>query len=149
MINAARTGSLPHYNPGNSNRVSILIVDDNTSGAQTLSMLLGLDGYEVSIANCGKEALKRFSEVAPSIILLDIGLPDMSGYDVAREIRATPEGEKVTIVAVTGWGTERDQALAQRAGFDLHLTKPVSFDHLEKLLKGDEVLQRVTRLSRD
>ena len=125
----------------------ILIIDDNTSGAQTLSMLLDLDGYEVSIANCGKDALARFSEITPSIILLDIGLPDMSGYDVARQIRAMPEGRNVTIMAVTGWGSERDQELAQSAGCDLHITKPVNFDRLERLLKGEEVLDGITRLS--
>jgi DNA-binding response OmpR family regulator len=148
MVNAACAGSLPSLVPGNSDRVAILIVDDNTSGAQTLSMLLDLDGYAVSIANCGKDALERFSEVKPSIILLDIGLPDMSGYDVAREIRAMPEGQQVTIMAVTGWGSERDRALAQSAGCDLHLTKPVNFDRLERLLKGEENFEGVTRLSR-
>lgn len=148
MVNAARTGSLPSLSPGNSDRVSILIVDDNTCGAQTLSMLLDLDGYEVSIANNGKDALARFPAIKPSVILLDIGLPDMSGYDVARGIRAMPEGEKVTIMAVTGWGSERDQALAQSAGCDLHLTKPVNFDRLERLLKGEEVFDGVTKLSR-
>jgi|LauGreDrversion4_2_1035121.scaffolds.fasta_scaffold09080_4 DNA-binding response OmpR family regulator len=148
MVNAARAGSLPSLVPGNSDRVAILIVDDNTSGAQTLSMLLDLDGYAVSIANCGKDALERFLEVKPSIILLDIGLPDMSGYDVAREIRAMPEGQEVTIMAVTGWGSERDRALAQSAGCDLHLTKPVNFDRLERLLKGEEIFEGATRLSR-
>jgi CheY-like chemotaxis protein len=110
-------------------------------------MLLDLDGYEVATANCGRAALERFSEMKPSIILLDIGLPDMSGYDVARQIRAMPEGRNVTIMAVTGWGSERDQALAQGAGCDLHITKPVNFDRLERLLKGEEVLDGVTRLS--
>ena len=148
MVNAACAGSPPSLVPGNSDRVAILIVDDNTSGAQTLSMLLDLDGYAVSIANCGKDALERFSEVKPSIILLDIGLPDMSGYDVAREIRAMPGGQQVTIMAVTGWGSERDRALAQSAGCDLHLTKPVNFDRLERLLKGEENFEGVTRLSR-
>jgi CheY-like chemotaxis protein len=147
MVNAARTGFPPPLSPDNSDRISILIIDDNTSGAQTLSMLLDLDGYDVSIANCGKDALARFSELKPSIILLDIGLPDMSGYDVARQIRGMPEGQNVTIMAVTGWGSERDQALAQSAGCDLHITKPVNFDGLERLLKGEEVLDGITRLS--
>ena len=145
MVNAARTGFSPPLSADNSDRISILIIDDNTSGAQTLSMLLDLDGYEVSIANCGKDALTRFSESKPSVILLDIGLPDMSGYDVARQIRAMPEGRNVTIM--TGWGSEQDQALARSAGCDLHITKPVNFDRLERLLKGEESLDGIARLS--
>jgi CheY-like chemotaxis protein len=106
-----------------------------------------LDGYKVSIANCGKDALDRLSEIKPAIILLDIGLPDMSGYEVARQIRAMPDGGNVTIMAVTGWGSERDQALARSAGCDLHITKPVNFDRLERLLNGEEGLDGITRLS--
>jgi len=149
MVNAARTGSLAIPHPGNSDRNSILIVDDNTSGAQTLRMLLDLDGYEVSVANCGAEAIRQFKERAPSVILLDIGLPDMSGYDVARCIREIPGGDKVTIMAVTGWGSERDRTLAQDAGCDLHITKPVNFDRLEQLLQGDTPAEGVTRLTRE
>lgn len=147
MVNAARTGSpIPHQS-ANSDRISILIVDDNTSGAQTLSMLLDLDGYEVSVANCGAEAIQKFHQTNPSVILLDIGLPDMSGYDVARQIRALPGSDRVTIMAVTGWGSERDRALAREAGCDLHLTKPVNFDHLERLLQGNILSEGVTRLT--
>ena len=148
MTNAARTGTEASIKPANSDRVSILIVDDNTSGAQTLRMLLDLDGYDVSVANCGQDAIRQFQETIPSIVLLDIGLPDMSGYDVARQIRATTGGEHVTIMAITGWGSERDQALAKEAGCDLHITKPVNFDRLEQLLKGEEFPSGVTRLER-
>ena len=118
MVNAARTTPRLPVSPGNSDRNTILIVDDNTSGAQTLRMLLELDGYEVSVASCGEDALRQFQANKPSIILLDIGLPDMSGYDVARGIRLTSEGELVTIIAINGWGGERDQALARNAGCD-------------------------------
>jgi DNA-binding response OmpR family regulator len=110
-------------------------------------MLLELDGYEVSVASCGEDALRQFQANKPSIILLDIGLPDMSGYDVARGIRLTSEGELVTIIAITGWGGERDQALARDAGCDLHVTKPVDFDRLERLLHGEEISDGVTKLS--
>jgi CheY-like chemotaxis protein len=147
MVNAALTGAEKRPEPSNSDRISILVVDDNTSGAQTLSMLLNLDGYEVSVANCGHDAIQQFHEKKPSIILLDIGLPDMSGYEVARHIRTLPEGEKVTIIAVTGWGSERDQALACEAGCNLHITKPVNFDRLEQLLQGEELVPGVTKLS--
>jgi len=147
MVNAARTTPRLPVSPGNSDRNTILIVDDNTSGAQTLRMLLELDGYEVSVASCGEDALRQFQANKPSIILLDIGLPDMSGYDVARGIRLTSEGELVTIIAITGWGGERDQALARDAGCDLHVTKPVDFDRLERLLHGEEISDGVTKLS--
>jgi CheY-like chemotaxis protein len=111
-------------------------------------MLLDLDGYDVSVASCGRSALQQFQETNPSVILLDIGLPDMSGYDVARHIRAMPNGANVTIVAVTGWGSERDQELAQEAGCDLHVTKPVNFERLELLLQGrGELSEGVTRLT--
>ncbi len=147
MVNAARTTPRLPVSPGNSDRNTILIVDDNTSGAQTLRMLLELDGYEVSVASCGEDALRQFQANKPSIILLDIGLPDMSGYDVARGIRLTSEGDLVTIIAITGWGGERDQALARDAGCDLHVTKPVDFDRLERLLHGEEISDGVTKLS--
>ena len=147
MVNAARTTPRLPVSPGNSDRNTILIVDDNTSGAQTLRMLLELDGYEVSVASCGEDALRQFQANKPSIILLDIGLPDMSGYDVARGIRLTSEGDLVTIIAITGWGGERDQALARNAGCDLHVTKPVDFDRLERLLHGEEISDGVTKLS--
>jgi DNA-binding response OmpR family regulator len=147
MVNPARTGSLAIPHPGNSDRLSILIVDDNTSGAQTLRMLLDLDGYEVSVASCGAEALRLFQEREPSVVLLDIGLPDMSGYDVARHIRELPGGDTVTIMAITGWGSERDRALAQESGCDLHITKPVNFDRLERLLQGDAHAEGIARLT--
>jgi CheY-like chemotaxis protein len=110
-------------------------------------MLLELDGYEASVANSGREALELFEELHPSVILLDVGLPDMSGYDVARQMRAMPGGADVTIMAVTGWGSDRDKTLAQQAGCDIHITKPVNFDRLERLLKGEGVEDGVTKLS--
>jgi DNA-binding response OmpR family regulator len=113
---------------------SILLVDDNTAGAQTMSMLLGLEGYSVSIASTGEEAVRIFKETNPSIILLDIGLPDTTGYTVAQRIRAMQGATRPTIIALTGWGTDKDRALSRNAGCDLHLTKPVDFDELELLL---------------
>ncbi|MEY4668575.1 MAG: hypothetical protein RL518_1274 [Pseudomonadota bacterium] len=147
MVNAARSGTQGLSLVGNSDRISILIVDDNTSGAQTLSMLLELDGYDVSVVNSGQEAIRSFHAQKPSFILLDIGLPDMSGYDVARAIRALPGGERTRILAVTGWGSERDQELAREAGCDLHMTKPVNFDNLEQLLQTREPIPELTELS--
>lgn len=136
MTNAVQAGSPHPLTPGNSDRLSILVVDDNTSGAQTLSMLLDLDGYEVSVVHRGEDAIKHVDRYRPAIILLDIGLPDMSGYDVARRIRSLPRGHTPFIMAVTGWGSEQDQERAREAGCDLHMTKPVNFEHLERVLKN-------------
>ncbi len=136
MTNAVQAGSLPTLTPGNSDRLSILVVDDNTSGAQTLSMLLDLDGYEVSVVHRGEDAIQHVDRYRPAIILLDIGLPDMSGYDVARRIRSLPRGHTPFIMAVTGWGSEQDQERAREAGCDLHMTKPVNFEHLERVLRN-------------
>jgi len=136
MTNAVPAGSLPVLTPRNSDRVSILVVDDNTCGAQTLSMLLDLDGYEVSVVNRGEDAIHHVDRFKPAMILLDIGLPDMSGYDVARRIRGLPHGHAPFIMAVTGWGTEEDQERAREAGCDLHMTKPVNFERLEQVLQG-------------
>lgn len=113
---------------------SILLVDDNTAGAQTMSMLLSLEGYSVSIASTGEEAVRIFKETNPSFILLDIGLPDTDGYSVAQHVRAIQGDTRPTIIALTGWGTDKDRALSRKAGCDIHLTKPVDFDELERLL---------------
>jgi CheY-like chemotaxis protein len=136
MTNAVHAGSPLTLTPGNSDRLSILVIDDNTSGAQTLSMLLALDGYDVSVVHRGEDAIEHVDRYKPAMILLDIGLPDMSGYDVARRIRGLPHGHVPFIMAVTGWGTEEDQQRAREAGCDLHMTKPVNFEHLERVLKN-------------
>ena len=136
MTNAVLAGSLTNLTTGDSERITILVVDDNTSGAQTLSMLLDLDGYDVSVVHCGEDAIEHVDRSRPAMILLDIGLPDMSGYDVARRIRALPHGELPFIMAVTGWGSEQDQQRAREAGCDLHMTKPVNIEHLERVLKA-------------
>jgi CheY-like chemotaxis protein len=115
---------------------SILLVDDNTAGAQTMSMLLSLEGHTVSIATTGLEAVRLFEELKPEFVLLDIGLPDTNGHAVAQSIRSIQGEARPTIIALTGWGTERDRELSREAGCDAHLTKPVHFDELESFLSG-------------
>lgn len=112
----------------------ILLVDDNPAGAQTMSMLLSYQGYSVLQASTGNEALTLFEENSPSIILLDIGLPDINGLEVARSIRNTQGDRKPLLVAVTGWGADTDKKKTHDAGFDLHLTKPVNYDEIEKIV---------------
>jgi len=112
----------------------ILIVDDNEDGASSLSMLLKFGGHETSIAHNGHEALRLADELRPDVILLDIGLPGMSGYDVCRQIRQEPWGRDIVLVAVTGWGQEDDRIRSREAGFDAHIVKPVDPDLLAKII---------------
>ena len=112
----------------------ILIVDDNIDAASTLQLLLSSLGHETAIAHSGLEALQRAREFAPSVVLLDIGLPDIDGYEVARRLRSEKAGDRLKIIAITGWGGEaREKSL--EAGFDVHLVKPVRYADLEKALE--------------
>jgi CheY-like chemotaxis protein len=114
-------------NGGDASRCTrrVLIADDNHDGAETLGMVLEMLGHEVRIAHSGEEALEVASRYRPEIGILDIGMPDLSDYEVAKRIRHEAWGAKITLIAVTGWGQENDKRLALAAGFDLHLTKPV------------------------
>ena len=107
----------------------VLVVDDNTDAAESLAMLLEVRGNEVRVAYDGLEALDKEAEFRPDVVLLDIGMPKMSGYEVAKRIRAA-RGAAVMIVAITGWGQEDDRRRAREAGFDHHFTKPVDIDRL-------------------
>jgi PAS domain S-box-containing protein len=120
--------------PVPASRRRILIVDDNADGAASLAMLLNLSGHETFIANDGREALDAFERIHPEVTLLDIGLPVLNGYEVARAIRERPLGRDVMLIAITGWGQEDDRTRARAAGFDAHLVKPVDHAELTKLL---------------
>ncbi len=112
----------------------VLIVDDNDDAAVTLQLLLTSLGHETSVARTGIEALERAPEFRPDVVLLDIGLPGLDGYEVARRLRAQDTQRVVRLVAITGWGQPDDRARAQEAGFDLHLVKPVGPEDLQKAL---------------
>jgi CheY-like chemotaxis protein len=112
----------------------ILLVDDNVDAVASLSLLLQLGGHTTHVAHSGPEALRIASEVKPDIVLLDIGLPGMNGYEVARAIRARPELGHPFLAAVTGWGAPEDRIKSKEAGFDEHLTKPVDISVIELLL---------------
>ena len=112
----------------------VLLVDDNADAAETLAQLLELTGYEVMQAYDGATALARAAQFLPEIVLLDIGLPDMDGYEVARALRLMDGLASITLVALTGWGSEQDRLRSSEAGFDLHLTKPVDFMALKAAL---------------
>jgi CheY-like chemotaxis protein/two-component sensor histidine kinase len=113
----------------------VLVVDDNQDAADTLAMALELLGHEVRVAYRGKEALIQAEQFAPALILLDIGLPDLDGYEVARRIRAAPWGRTPVLVAATGWSQEADRQMAIAAGFDRHLVKPIDFQQLQQTLQ--------------
>jgi signal transduction histidine kinase len=120
--------------PVHAGATRILVVDDNRDAAQSLVSMLRLMGGEVQEAHDGPHALRIVEAFRPEIILLDIGMPGMSGLEVARRIRALPWGAGVLLVAQTGWGQEQDRERAHAAGFDVHLTKPIEHAVLVKLL---------------
>jgi CheY-like chemotaxis protein len=112
----------------------VLVADDNEDAGESLAMLLRLDGHEVQVANNGAEALAVFDRMRPDVAILDIGMPGLSGYEVARKIREREAGDKVMLIAVTGWGQDADKTRASEAGFDHHFTKPVEPEALSALL---------------
>jgi PAS domain S-box-containing protein len=115
---------------------TILIVDDNVDAASGLATLLSITGHTTHTAHDGENAIETAARVRPDVILLDIGLPDMTGYEVCRELRERLTGDgRPTIIALTGWGQESDRQRSREAGFDHHLVKPVQFDALNELLK--------------
>jgi PAS domain S-box-containing protein len=119
-------------------RSRVLVVDDNHDAADSLAMILGLLGAEVQVARSGVQALEVFDGYAPSVVLMDIGMPGMNGYEVARALRGRPAGQRTTLVALTGWGQAEDRRLAREAGFDHHLVKPAELDSLQNLLASIE-----------
>ncbi len=112
----------------------ILLADDNRDAAESLAIILRLEGHEVDLAHDGASALRSFEQCRHDVALLDIGMPGASGYEVARRIRAVPEGGAVLLIAITGWAQDSDRAQSRAAGFDHHLTKPVEPEVLIGLL---------------
>ena len=118
----------------------VLVADDNRDAAQTLARFLSLQGWDVSTAFDGEEALALAGSFRPEICLLDIGMPGLDGYEVARRLRARPGCP--LLVALTGWGQDADRRRSLEAGFDRHLTKPVDLDALQHLLAATAALPR-------
>jgi signal transduction histidine kinase/CheY-like chemotaxis protein len=114
----------------------ILVADDNRDAAESMGMLLRLSGNEVRTVNDGLKAIEEAAVFRPDLILLDIGMPQMNGYEAARRIRAQQWGKSMVLVALTGWGQEEDRRRASEAGFDQHFTKPVSPADLDQLVAG-------------
>jgi CheY-like chemotaxis protein/two-component sensor histidine kinase len=118
-------------------RRRILIADDNRDAAESLAVLLRFDGHDVTVAHNGREALEMFNSFLPEVAVLDIGMPEFDGYEVARQVRQQSLGRAVTLIALTGWGQEADKARALAAGFNHHFTKPVEPQQLTQLLRAN------------
>ncbi|WP_332878215.1 hybrid sensor histidine kinase/response regulator [Massilia sp. S19_KUP03_FR1] len=112
----------------------ILVVDDNVDVTETMTMLLETVGHHTACAHNGADALSLAAAYRPHIVILDIGLPDQNGYEVARKLRQREEGATVFLVAATGWGQDADRERARLAGFDLHMTKPIDFGKLQEAI---------------
>jgi CheY-like chemotaxis protein len=125
--------------PAKASARRVLVVEDNRDGLETLLALLDMLGYEVAGAGDGREALEVARSFRPQVVLLDLGLPVMDGFEVARALRADPELKDVFISALTGWGAENDRRRTAEAGFDAHLTKPVELSALEAALAQSRV----------
>jgi PAS domain S-box-containing protein len=120
----------------------VLIADDNRDAADSLAILLRLDGHEVRVVHDGREAVASFNALLPEVAVLDIGMPELDGYEVARQVRQHSLGRAVTLIAVTGWGQEADKARALAAGFNHHFTKPIEPEHLSLLLRSSASIER-------
>ena len=121
--------------PGESTQPRrVLLVDDSVDAAEAMSMLLETLGHEVRVVHDGPSALAIVDDFAPEVVILDIGLPGMSGFDVARELRMRAVTKTALLIALTGYGADSDKQEARDAGFDHHLVKPVSFTAIETVI---------------
>jgi PAS domain S-box-containing protein len=144
VVDEAAPAPLPHVAPAPAPLAAaeepadaslrVLVVDDNIDAADTLSALLEMNGHTTRVANDGYQAIEMARDFQPQVVFLDIGLPGMNGYEVARKLRETPGMERAYLVALTGWGTREDRERSSEAGFDHHLTKPADMNTVETLL---------------
>lgn len=112
----------------------MLVVDDNDDAAELLSVVVEMLGNEVRTAGDGQSALDAAEEFLPDVVLMDLGMPKMDGYEAARRMRQQPWGKSLTLVALTGWGQAEDRRRTREAGFDHHLVKPADANALQALL---------------
>jgi CheY-like chemotaxis protein len=114
----------------------VLLVDDNADSTEPLSLLLQTRGHETRISTDGEEAIALADDFRPDCVVLDLGLPRMDGYEVARQLRQRPYGGDIVLVALTGWAGKDIRSKAAEAGFDYHLVKPVNWEELEKIVES-------------
>ena len=114
----------------------VLLVDDNTDSSEPLSLLLRAKGYETRVSTDGEEAIETADQFLPDVVVLDLGLPRMDGYELARRLRARTYGSGLVLVALTGWAGKDVRSKAAEAGFDYHLVKPVNWEELERIVES-------------
>jgi CheY-like chemotaxis protein len=124
-------------------RQRVLLVDDNSDSTEPLSLLLQSKGHDTRVAVAGLEAISIADEFQPHCVVLDLGLPGMDGYEVARRLRERPYGLKLTLVALTGWAGKDVRVRAAEAGFDYHLVKPVNWEELEQIVTAEGAQSRL------
>jgi CheY-like chemotaxis protein len=117
----------------------IVLADDNTDAVIALENVLGVLGHDTLSVHDGLQAVERIADTKPDLAILDIGMPGLNGYEVARKIRAMPGLHSVALVALTGWGGELDRKRSEEAGFDAHLTKPVGLAELDRVMRAAKV----------
>ena len=133
----ARAGPLQAAGDRTQASVRALVVDDNRDAAESLAMILRSFGAQAAIACSGPEALRVFETFAPCTVFLDIGMPRMDGYEVARRLRSRHPGGSLKLIALTGWGQREDRRKAREAGFDYHIVKPADIETLRALIGAD------------
>ncbi|MEO5860176.1 MAG: response regulator, partial [Pyrinomonadaceae bacterium] len=132
--NATPSGAAKLAAKNQSTARRVLVVDDNVDSASSMEMLLRIIGHEVRMAHDGLAAVEGAREFLPEVMLLDIGLPGLNGYEVARRIKASDWGKAIVLIALTGWGQEEDRQRSREAGFARHMVKPIEHDELIKIL---------------
>ena len=123
-----------HVRPPEQPLLRVLVVDDNVDAAKALAMLLGYFHCDVEVAFDGEAALAAAEQVEPHVGILDLGLPRIDGFELARRIRRLPWAKRTLLIALSGWGQDEDRIRSREAGFDLHLVKPVDSQALLKIL---------------
>jgi PAS domain S-box-containing protein len=126
-------------------RRRLLVVDDNRDAAMSLAVMLQMSGNETKTAHDGLEALEVAAEFRPDLVLLDIGMPRLNGYETARRMREQPWGKQIVLVALTGWGQDEDRRKSHEAGFDIHMVKPIEYKAIEELLAKTTAAQAENR----
>jgi CheY-like chemotaxis protein len=121
--------------------LSIVVADDNVSAVTLLAELLRMEGHRVHVATDGAQALAVAHAVQPSVLILDIGMPKLTGYEVAQAVRRTPWGQQAFLLAATGWGQEADKERAKSAGFDAHFIKPFDPEELLAVIQNKVTMQ--------
>ncbi len=121
----------------------VLLVDDNVDSTEPLSLLLQAKGHDTRVAVEGEGAISVADDFQPNCVVLDLGLPGMDGYEVARRLRKRPYGSAMVLVALTGWAGKEVRTKAAEAGFDYHLVKPVNWEELERIVTAADAQSRI------